>query len=384
MSQVVNAASTAGLFGLTRPDTASLRIEFHSHWRYDGLLQAHPGVEALCRRSTDPAQFAALRLHPAFTPSGSTCAGVERFFRFPWVVWRTLLLYSGERLEALIILQEATAFGLPTGYFRGFDSKGETLIIAEAGREEYWLAAALQVLLDSRRGFLAILDREKRSFATQLLPEAYQLNSEPKLLCWQHPLQPDFDATIAGFGHRTRRNLRRALQQSERNGWRFVPHLTFAELAAGTYALHDRCLYPFSRATAELRLQHVRAMAHPVAMGLLAADGTWLSCMVGCRTPASTDILWQANATGHTRDSLCTTMRTLLMRHEIERGTPLIRYIGGANALMERALTPVTAARISVSRPGLRLGLMSSIPRAVLAHTSDALGTHTLQPTHAD
>ena len=287
--------------------------------------------------------------------------------------WRTLLIFSSRQLEAVLFLREGTFLGQPTGYLRGFSAKGETLIVAEAGREDYWLAVACKMLLDSHRAFLILLDRARPNTLSRPLPLKYQISRQVLPVHWQHSLQPTLDDTIAPLGRRTRRNLRHALLHFRKNGWVFKPDLAFHELAWGVGALRSTCTHPFSEEVGHQRLQHAAAAAQPLRMGLFDAHGRWLSCIAGYRDAGITNVLWQANVEGIDKESVCTTMRALLFQHEIQLGTARVCFIGGTTRLMEHMCTPIEGDRLVLGRPGLRLALMRRLPPGLFDHASQAL-----------
>jgi hypothetical protein len=354
-------------------DTAGLRFELRGDWQHNAVSALYPQIQALCQRSSDPAQFSALALQSTFYPVVPTWRQ-----RLIGVAWRTLLIFSSRQLEAVLFLREGTILGQPTGYMRGFSAKGETMIVAEAGREEYWLAVACKMLLDSRRAFLILLDRPKPTGFSHSLPAQYQLARQALPVLWQHPLQSTFDATIASLGRRTRRNLRHALLHVRKNDWHFQPELTLRELASGVDALRSTCTHPFSADVARQRLQHSATVPLPLRMGLFDAEGRWLSCIAGYRHAGVTSILWQVNARGFDKESICITMRALLLQHEIERGTRLVRFIGGTTRQMEHLCTPTESERIVLGRAGLRLALTRHLPSRILGRASNALDPNLL------
>ncbi len=146
-------------------DTAGLRFELRGDWKDGDVVALYPQIQALCQRSSDPAQFHALALQSSFYPVVPSWR--RRLMGF---AWRTLLIFSSRQLEAVLFLREGTFLGQPTGYLRGFSAKGETLIVAEAGREDYWLAVACKMLLDSHRAFLILLDRARPNTLSRPLP----------------------------------------------------------------------------------------------------------------------------------------------------------------------------------------------------------------------
>ena len=300
----------------------------------------------------------------------------------PGWVPRTLLLRSGARLEAAVFLLERTVLGLPTGYFRGGDALGETLILCDAGREEEFLARTLKLFLDSHRAFLVLLDQPPETVAPS--PNGFRRRSVAVTLHWQHQLAGSFDATVASFGHRTRRNLRYALRRVEKNGWQFLPNLSARQLIAAVSHLSTRSTHPFPPEIVATRLNLAARTPDSFAMGLVDAQGQWLSCLIGRRTGSTTEIFWQANAAGHAADSLCTTMRSLFMREEVRLNAAsvalekarMVRYIGGTCPFMQHCCTPSESLQTSLARRGLRWLLATALAKAGLLSAAHPLRNH--------
>jgi hypothetical protein len=290
-----------------------------------------------------------------------------------------LLVYSAGRLEAIVFLQEATLLGVPAGYFRGHNAKGEVLIVAESGGEEYWLAVSLQLLMRRHRAFLVLLDRQTPCPDSLALSGNLRFRSDTIDQFWLRPLADTFDSTLATMGRRTRRNLRYALRQVEQNGWQFRPSLAMEELSAALHELRSCGTRPVSEIMAERRLLYAAAIPNSMAMGLTDANGHWLSCMAGSTDGKTTDVLWQENRAGFAKDSICTMMRALLIRSEIERGANLVRFIGGSNTLLEHVCEPSGSERLWIGRPGLRLGVLSRLPQSSLMQASKTLGSSFLR-----
>jgi hypothetical protein len=285
----------------------------------------------------------------------------------PAVGWahRILLLCTGARLDAAVFLRERIVLGLPTGYFYGADALGETLILCETGQEQQLLSKAIELLLQQHRSFLVLLDEivPESSFETRRFDPSLRVRSAVDSVYWQHRLETSFDATLRGFGHRTRRNLRYALRRTEKNKWQFFPELNAAQIGDAISQLSSRSTHPFPVDMGTMRLHLTAKTPGSFAMGLADAEGNWLSCLIGRRIGGVAEVFWQSNAAGYGTDSLCMTMRSLFMRDEITRETTQVRYIGGTCALMQHCCTPSPSLQISVARPGLRLMLLTAVMR---------------------
>jgi hypothetical protein len=285
----------------------------------------------------------------------------------PQLGWshRVLLLRSAGGLDAVVFLLERTPFGLPTGYFRGSCALGETLILCEAGREDMLLTRATELLLQSRRAFLVMLDEPAADPAAAVDRFSPHLRRRAAIddLYYEHPLGDTFDATIRTFGYRTRRNLRYALRRVAKNSWQFHPDLSAEQLRAAVHQLAATSTHPYPATAAGMRLRLAAETPDSFAMGLTDAEGRWLSYLAGRRRNGTAEVFWQSNAAGHSKDSLCTTMRALFMREEIARNSARVRYVGGTCPLMQHCCTPTPSLQLSVARRGLRLLLLNLVLR---------------------
>jgi hypothetical protein len=293
-------------------------------------------------------------------------------------VWkqRLLLLRSGGRLEAAIFLLEQTVCGVPTGYFHADEALGGQLILCEEGREDHLLALGMQLLLDCKRAFLILLDRPAGAPAMIAQHRSLRVRTIDTAVHWQHPLQSTFDATVAPLGHRTRRNLRYALRRVQKNGWKFLPTLDATQLASALATLSANSTHPFPAKVSATRLRLAAETPGSFAMGLLDAQGQWLSCLVGRRVAGATEVFWQSNLRGYGTDSLCTTMRALMMQQEIDRGASLVRYVGGTCSHMQHCCTPTEIRQTTIGRRGLRLLLVRALLKTSLPRRPHPLHNH--------
>jgi hypothetical protein len=322
------------------------------------LLSSGPELRSITSELED------LRLRSSFPNTLVSMPGWFEAHRSPagWA-HRVLLLRTGDRVDAAVFLLERVVFGLPTGYFHGGDALGDTLILCEAGQERLLLSRAIELLLARHRGFLVLLDKivpADPSLAPRF-GSGLRVRSTIDSVYWQHALQPTFDATLKAFGHRTRRNLRYALRRTEKKHWQFFAELDLKQLGDAISQLSSRSTHPFPVDIGAMRLHMTTKTPGSFAMGLVDAEGNWLSCLIGRRFDGIAEVFWQSNAAGYGGDSLCTTMRALFMRDEVARGTAQIRYISGTCALMQHCCTPTPSLQISVARPGMRLALLRTL-----------------------
>lgn len=287
---------------------------------------------------------------------------------------RVLVLEQAGHVVAAMFLRERTLWGLGTGWLRGGDGLGETLILCSPQAEQNLLAAAVETLLQSRRAFIVLLDRPGGGDTPVLefqTPTIRVRKCSP-VIHWQLELKSTFDETLAAFGHRSRRNLRHALRHVAARRWEFLPVLTEPQVWEATDTLSRQSTHPFAQSSGQARLQLDRSVSGAFSMGLRDACGRWLSIITGRRTPSgTTEVFWQSNARDVRHESVCTTMRALLLQHELAIGAIRLRYIGGTCPLMQHCCVGEPSLQISIARKGLRLWLVKQLAR-----------TRLLSPTH--
>jgi len=193
---------------------------------------------------------------------------------------------------------------------------------------------------------------------------------------WEHPLQTTFEATIASFGYRTRRNLRNAMRRVAKNNWTFVPEMTAAQLGEAVEQLAEDSTHPFSKEIVANRTRLATMGSGGFAMGLTDANGRWLSCMAGQRRAGVADTFWQSNARGIRTDTLCIAMRSLFMCEEIRRGSQLVRYIGGTCPLMQHCCTAGGSTQTLIVRRGPRMRLIQALAGSSIASAGHPLRLH--------
>lgn len=310
-----------------------------------------------------------------FTPEWQGARPLPRGWR-----QRVLLLRESGVLQAAFFYRERTFLGLRTGFCRGGNALGEPLLLCAAERHAEMSAKATTELLSARRNFLLLLDTpagEDLSFLA-VPGNGLETHSVQTTIWWRHTLQPTFDTSIATFGHRTRRNLRHALRHVQRAGWEFLPELTEAEMQAAMKSLAARATHPVPDGALQARMDLTQALP-AFSMGLRDRHGVWLSVLTGRRTPDGiTEIFWQSNARVPS-ESVCLTLRALLVAEEVRRGTRQLRYLGGTNPLLEHCCEEETSTQTSVARTGLRLRVLRWLMRTRLPSLAHPLRQHLSQ-----
>ncbi len=283
----------------------------------------------------------------------------------PGYAQRFLILHEQGELRAALCLRERTLLGVPTGIFHGSDAKGESLVLCKPGEEAKWLAEGIQLLFTGLRGTALLINRpadsrlyEPETFRPVLEQARLQQRSHTTPFRWRTEIRPQLDQTLAPFGHRTRRNLRHALRRVGKNGWQFLPDLTAGQIAEATSFLATHSTHPYAASAITARLDLERSQENSFSMGLRSSEGEWLSLLSGVRrSGGTTDVFWQSNvARGH--ESVAMAMRALLMEHEGQQGSSVLRWIGGTSPFMEHCCLPDPGSQTLITRPGVRLALL--------------------------
>lgn len=143
-------------------------------------------------------------------------------------------------------------------------------------------------------------------------------------------LQGDFDASLAGLGAHTRRNLRYYRRRAEKElHTEFHSQLLGADLRDAVLDLRTSMPTELPGGVLKNRIAHVMRRPEAFCMGVRAADGRWLSWVSGWRVGRCTYIDWQCNRAELARYSVSTVMRSYLIEQESRRAQLQIRFLGG-------------------------------------------------------
>jgi hypothetical protein len=267
-----------------------------------------------------------------------------------------LLVRSAERLEGVVYLYEKLAFGMPTGYLRGFDHlTGESTVIAyEQSRIALLQFAIRQLLLETsvRVAWATVRHGEGESDGMRIKQQGSIMHADGLLREHRLKLSDTFDATLARFGPHTRRNLRYYRRRAENElESSFNPQLTFGESDIALQELSEHSFQPFSKSLSEWRKMDSLLRTRPgyFAMGL-RAQNKWISYLVGMREGRSTYVLLQMNHNGYARYSLSTVLRSYFFEHEIGRGQEEIKFVNGTCAAFQRCCEPDRCVTVTARR----------------------------------
>ncbi len=255
-----------------------------------------------------------------------------------------LLARAAGHLEGAVYLYEKLLGGMQTGYLRGFDHlTGESTVIADERVRVSLLQVAMQQLLLKTSARVAWATVRQGQGETDIVPIKQQgliMRAEVSSLRREHRLKlsDTFAATLARFGHHTRRNLRYYRRRAEKElEASFKPELTFAESDEALRELSERSFQPFEKSLVEWRKMDGLLRTRPgyFAMGLRTKD-EWISYLVGMRSGKSTYVLLQMNHNEYARFSLSIVLRSYFFEHEIGRGQQEIKFVNGTCAAFQR------------------------------------------------
>jgi hypothetical protein len=280
-----------------------------------------------------------------------------------------LLPDSAGELQAAVLLYEYGIGRASSGIFVPADHCGERTVIAPEPLRSLFACRAAEFLID--RGahlvFLALRNGDFKSadFATSsdLRSSSRTCATRRRIVLRTLRLASTLDATLAGLGSHTRRNLRhfRRLAESE-FGATFVPEADLFE--SDFLALNRQSLYPVVPWVVRWRFRYARNMPGSIFAGLQTRDGRWLSMIGGRRRNGTTYIDWQMNLKDFPCFSLGTALRAYLLEHEIARGTQLLTFEDGTPHSMNRAFVPENVTDLLLARRSLSPDIL----RKVAAH----------------
>lgn len=101
--------------------------------------------------------------------------------------------------------------------------------------------------------------------------------------------------------------------------------LTMAQLME----LNHASTHPVAQSILERRYKTIKSMEGFFGIGLMQADGQWISLLGGRRHHGMTEIDWQMNRQGLAKYSVGTVIRSYLIESEIAMGTEKLFFEGG-------------------------------------------------------
>ena len=258
-----------------------------------------------------------------------------------------------EDLEGALFLYEYSVMGIGLRAFATNDRSGRGTMLALPFQRLKVAAIASRVLLDQGAHVMTLSFRvgseavNRDSADGQTMEpihgdkediRAFRLAPSPRATAdWTRrereipgylALKESYDATLAGVGVKTRRNLRYYRRRAEAElGCALVTDVKISETELKS--LNQQCMYPVADRVALWRFRTMRELMEPVVLGVKDKDGRWLSLLGGRRHEGRMEILWQMNRDGLHAYSLSTVMRSYCIEEEVARGTKRLYLEGG-------------------------------------------------------
>lgn len=268
-----------------------------------------------------------------------------------------LLVWREGELSGLVWLSYRRKFGVVLGLVKSGNLCGQGSVIARPGERRGMLETAARVLMRYPLAHTVLL-----SGLCDGLTEAGPDRAVPGIQGGWHfrevrfrlELRGGLEATMDRFGRKMRRNLRYYRRRAEDMlGCRFVPELTAGQRREAVAALNGRSAYRLGAWRAAETDAALLETPGQFAMGMLDGQGNWLSYLVGWREPDGTHVDWQLNHDGHKAASLGTVMRSYLVEHEAQRGSPAIVFVGLTSDFWSRVCEPAVCGDLLASRTGV-------------------------------
>ena len=333
-----------------------------------GMAAIAPQLEALC------AAAAGWRQLGEATDLAYFLSRPERVRIMPHL----LLLIRPESQEILAAVLVFHYDGLlrPLGLYTSWDRRGRRTVFAPADDRPEVAALAARVLL--RRGARFVnLDiemseppepeqdaplwhRRRATVALRLrgISGEWALHNGRKRFDLE--LKSTYDATVAALGKRTRRNLRYYERLCvEELGCVFLPEVELDREAF--LAMNRDGDYTVAHKLAVWRHDSLSRFPGTFAVGVQDGDGVLLSMLGGRRHEGEVEIDWQMNRRGLERYSLSTAMRSMLIDHEVERGSRSLYLEGGTVHSMASSLRMRSVYNLAVRRPSRWVDLQTAM-----------------------
>jgi len=277
-------------------------------------------------------------------------------------------------LGAAVILFEYD-WMIKSRVFGSFDWTGRRNVLAPAGRRAEIAARAARCLLDKGAHVAHVSFCEDYSDSDGPVENSVDLEGASTAVTSEHPhydadlinrevtpamrgagiwtaiarsvplylrIYPTFDATLAGIGKKTRRNLRHYRRRCEAElGSRFVPEAVIS--LAEFLTLNSLCTFQVSEERARWRYQALQDVPGHFLRGVVDREGQWLCLLGGRRYGSFVEIDWQMNHADRPQYSLSTVMRAYLLEHESSLGSTRLFLEGGTPSSIDRSFLKATA-----------------------------------------
>jgi hypothetical protein len=276
-----------------------------------------------------------------------------------------------EDLWGAVLVYEYKLLGFRSSLFSASDYNGSRAVIAPAKLRRQVSAAVCRYLMD-HGAQIVLLNLEPGA------PESCQTCFENAMAgntkCWWGTqsrevggtiaLQKTLDATLAGMGKHTRRNMRYYRRKAEAElGCSFAADVRNMLTMELLVQLNDASTHPVSHAVLERRYMTTKSMEGFFCVGLSRVGGQWISLLGGRRHAGVTEVDWQMNLGGLAKYSVGTVIRSYLIEHEITIGIEKLFFEGGTPHPMRHAFLPEEAMDIVVMNRSVSVFLLRNFAR---------------------
>ena len=171
-------------------------------------------------------------------------------------------------------------------------------------------------------------------------------------------LHKTMDATLAGIGKNTRRNLKRYRRKAETElTYSFENDVNTRLTMAQLREMNTASTHPVTQSVLKRRFETLKLPGF-FCVGLRQADGQWLSLLGGRKNHSVTEIDWQMNREALARYSIGTVIRSYLIEDEIALGTGKLLFEGGTPHTMRHSFLSEEAMDIVVMKQSLFVFLL--------------------------
>ena len=277
--------------------------------------------------------------------------------RRPW----TIVMLEDDRMVGAVMLREAVKCSIPTGFFFASDAAGEQFVLAFPSHYKEILELCIKAMIQRKPS--AVIFLETKANHSQANWGELKYGSAQREVRYRLPIYQTVDETVRELSTRTKKNLRYYVVSARRAGMTFHPTLSHKQRQEAVTSLHSFSDYRISEHGVSAILEAVDRTQHTFAMGLQSATGEWLSLAVSWRDGGTTYVFFLMHHLGYRKASLSTTMRSLIVNYEVERGSDELILAGGTGVVIGRSCVPDICHSLLLARRSWRLALVARVGR---------------------
>jgi hypothetical protein len=274
-------------------------------------------------------------------------------------------------LWGAVLVYEYRVLGFGSSLFTASDYNGSRAVIAPPKLRRQVSAAVCRYLMDHGAQIVFLNLEPGSPESCQICFEGAMTGNAKRWWGTQRrevgatiALHESFDATLAGMGKHTRRNMRCYRRKAESElGCSFTADVKSMLTMEKLIELNLASTHPVPHATLERRYQTTRSMEGFFCVALSRPDGQWISLLGGRRHHRVTEVDWQMNRGGLAKYSVGTVIRSYFIEHEIAIGMERLFFEGGTPHSMRYSFLSEQAMDIVVMNRSLTVFLLRSFAR---------------------